>query len=72
MATHSNILAWRIPRTEEPGGLQSIGSQKSRTGLNQLSMQACTHTHTHTHTDMHTHIKTVLTLIFYFVKNVNR
>ena len=25
MATHSNILAWRIPRTEEPGGLQSIG-----------------------------------------------
>ena len=27
MATHSNILAWRIPRTEEPGGLQSMGSQ---------------------------------------------
>ena len=26
-ATHSSILAWRIPRTEEPGGLQSIGSQ---------------------------------------------
>ena len=26
MATHSNILAWRIPWTEEPGGLQSIGS----------------------------------------------
>ena len=25
MATHSNILAWRIPRTEEPGGLQSRG-----------------------------------------------
>ena len=25
MATHSNILAWRIPWTEEPGGLQSIG-----------------------------------------------
>ena len=24
MATHSSILAWRIPRTEEPGGLQSI------------------------------------------------
>ena len=29
MATHSSILAWRIPRTEEPGGLQSVGSQKS-------------------------------------------
>ena len=28
MATHSSILAWRIPWTEEPGGLQSIGSQK--------------------------------------------
>ena len=27
MATHSNILAWRIPWTEEPGGLQSMGSQ---------------------------------------------
>ena len=29
MATHSSILAWRIPWTEEPGGLWSIGSQKS-------------------------------------------
>ena len=28
MATNSNILAWRIPRTEEPGGLQSMGSQR--------------------------------------------
>ena len=28
MAIHSNILAWRIPWTEEPGGLQSIGSQR--------------------------------------------
>ena len=27
MATHTSILAWRIPWTEEPGGLQSIGSQ---------------------------------------------
>ena len=27
MATHSCILAWRIPWTEEPGGLQSMGSQ---------------------------------------------
>ena len=29
MATHSNILAWRIPWTEEPGRLQSMGSQES-------------------------------------------
>ena len=34
MATHSSILVWEIPWTEEPGGLQSIGSQKSRTLLN--------------------------------------
>ena len=27
MSTHSNILVWRIPWTEEPGGLQSVGSQ---------------------------------------------
>ena len=27
MATHSSVLAWRIPGTEEPGGLQSMGSQ---------------------------------------------
>ena len=30
MATHSSILAWRIPRTEEPGGLQSIASHRVR------------------------------------------
>ena len=38
-ATHSSILAWRIPWTEEPGGLQSTGSQ-SWTRLKQLSMQS--------------------------------
>ena len=31
MASYSSILAWEIPRIEEPGGLQSMGSQKSRT-----------------------------------------
>ena len=30
MATHSNHLSWRISRTEEPGGLQSMGSQRVR------------------------------------------
>ena len=30
MDTHSNILPWRIPRTEEPDGLQSMGSQTVR------------------------------------------
>ena len=31
MATHSNILAWKIPQTEERGALQSLGSQDSDT-----------------------------------------
>ena len=40
MATHSRILAWEIPRTEEPGGLQTMGSQES--GMTErLSMQTC-------------------------------
>ena len=30
METHSSILAWRIPQTEEPGGLQSTGLQRVR------------------------------------------
>ena len=30
MATHSSILAWRIPGTEEPGGLPSVGSHRVR------------------------------------------
>ena len=30
MVTHSSILAWKIPRTEDPGGLQSMGSQRVR------------------------------------------
>ena len=39
MATHSSFLAWEIPWTEEPGGLQSRGSQKSQTILQIL----CSH-----------------------------
>ena len=39
MAAHARILAWRIPQTEEPGGLQSIGSQSDRP-------KATKHTHT--------------------------
>ena len=38
MATHSSILTWRIPWTEEPGGLQSMGVTKSQTRLKRLSM----------------------------------
>ena len=47
MATHSRILAWRIPRTEEPGRLQSTGWQ--RVGQDWVTNYTHTHTHTHTH-----------------------
>ena len=36
-ATHSSILAWRIPWTEEPGGLQSIGSHRVGHDLSDLA-----------------------------------
>ena len=47
MATHSSIPAWRIPWTEEPGGLQSTGLQRVRhdlgdpTKTTRVSMEAC-------------------------------
>ena len=41
MATHSSILVWEIPWTEEPGGLQSMGSQRVRHDL--VTEHACTH-----------------------------
>ena len=37
MAPHSSFLAWNIPWTEEPGRLQSMGSQKSRTRLSDFT-----------------------------------
>ena len=40
MSTQSSILAWRIPCTGKPGGLQSMVSQKCQTQLKQLSMKA--------------------------------
>ena len=44
MATHSSILTWRIPWAEEPGGLQSMGSQ-SQTRLKRLSSSSSGFTH---------------------------
>ena len=41
MATHSSILAWRIPWTEEPGRLQSKGHKESDT--TEVTWHACTH-----------------------------
>ena len=39
MATHSSILAWRISWTEDPGGLKSMESQKSRTQLSNFHLR---------------------------------
>ena len=47
MATHSSILSWRIPWTDEPHWLQFMGSQ--RVGHDWTSTCVCTHAHTHTH-----------------------
>ena len=44
MATQSSVLAWRIPWTEEPGGLWSTGSQK--VGHDRATDSACTNAHT--------------------------
>ena len=55
MATHPSILAWKIPWTEEPNELQSMGSQKSQTRLSTLrDTCVCARVHTHTHTHTHT------------------
>ena len=41
VATHSSILAWEIPWTKEPGRLQSMGVQKIRTRLSDLTITIC-------------------------------
>ena len=43
MATHPSILAWKIPRTEEPGRLQSMGPQRPRHDW--MTKNSCTHPH---------------------------
>ena len=53
LAPHSSTLAWKIPWTEEPGGPQSMGSQ--RVG----------HTHAQTHTHTHAHARIQLTWAAY-------
>ena len=55
-ATHSSILAWEIPWTEEPGGLQSVGLQ-NRTQLKWLSMQ-------------HAHSAVFIVVFFFFFFNL--
>ena len=54
MATHSSVLAWRVPGTGEPGMLQSMGLQRVRHDLNNDTSTQIHSTHTHTHTHTHT------------------
>ena len=50
MATHTSILAWRTPWTEEPSRLQSIGSHRvGHDGNNSACMHACMYMHIHTY-----------------------
>ena len=51
MATHSSVLAWRIPGTGEPGGLPSMGSH-SRTRLKRLSSSSSNPTEEGTHENL--------------------
>ena len=74
MSTHSDILAWGIPWTEEPGGLQVMGLQESYITY-QLNTHTHTHTHTHglslsvpeAHTHTHTHTHTCMLSLFFSV-----
>ena len=71
MATHSSILAWRILWREEPGRLQSIGSQSDMTQATQhAGMQAqiplCINTHTNIHTHTHTQLPPIVLFTLYY------
>ena len=60
----SSILAWKIPWTEEPGGIQSMGLQKNWTHTKQL------HTHTHTHIHMHAYIYIYMNMYLYILLKI--
>ena len=49
MATHSSVLAWRLPRTEEFGLLSMVSQRAGHTEPTHASTRVHTHTHTHTH-----------------------
>ena len=78
MVPHSSILAWEIPWTEEPGGLQPMESKDT---TEQLGMHVCacvTHTHTdvHTHTHTHTHTysipySTAVSLLHFYPRGID-
>ena len=64
MVTHSSILAWKIPWTEESGGLQSMGPKELDT-TEHLTKYIYIYIHTHTHT--HIHLLHIYIYIFLFL-----
>ena len=72
MATHSSILAWRIPWIEEPGGLRSMGLQRVRHDWNNLA-RTCSGTQSHSlkstayYSFLHSFIHSINMCLFYFL-----
>ena len=58
MATHSSVLAWRIPGTGEPGGLLSMGSHRVGHDRSDLALSTCIYCYTCTLTcaNIHLHV----------------
>ena len=72
MVTHSSILAWKIPWTEESGGLQSMGPKELDTTEHltkyiYIYIHTYIHTHTHTHTDTFVTYMCVCVCIYLFL-----
>ena len=78
MATHSRVLAWRIPWTEEPGGLQSIGLANSRTQLvNNLNLSRSSFLFSYLFSSVYLFLDSVawnlfILLIFALVRNLRK
>ena len=66
MASHSTILAWETPWTEEPGGLQSMEPQRGRKELD-TTERACAQTHSQENGSTHTK-ESSLSLILYHIQ----
>ena len=66
MATHSSILAWKIPRTEEPGRLRSMGSQ--RVGHDQVTTYSTALTHFTFNTYLLNCVLIVFVFFFFFLE----
>ena len=70
MATHSSILAWKIPWLEEPGGLLSMGLQRigHDWAIELVCPHGCVHARTHTHTNIHTYpSRSLQEFLFFYI-----